>query len=665
MEETSAESNNNDKDGRKLEYLQQPKELDLFDLQQGHISWEKYHPYPPPLPQPRLQAALEKLSSSPETLAMVTRCLSSSPMPPLVPLDTPPIFSKASPALCFQLHAMEGRARAATLHLAPMDRQGCAVERPPIPTPRFMPVGTKGTLKGVLPEEITAACKCPIILSNTYHLAIQPGTDIIHEMGGLHRFMGAKHDLKQESQSEQEESNENANATTPRSYRVDYSLLTDSGGFQMVSLAKLSKVTEEGVEFENPYSATTTALPKAMSTSAKLSIDEKKSDSDNGSLPSAGTKRPQPSGDTLLLRPEDSIRYQQEIGADIIMALDDVVSSVAVDDDRFQEATYRTLRWYDRCCQAHGKPIDGERRSQVLEPNSRSGQRPMQYWEIQNLFPITQGALDTAIGGLRDQCLAGLCYRDMMVKQRQLSEDCESSTAPVAVPIPGFAIGGVSGGEDKDHFWKVVDVSCRALPDNRPRYLMGVGYPLDLVVCTALGVDMFDCVYPTRTARFGVALTRCGQLLKLKSHACSKETTLVMEEGCTCPACIRGVSRARLHSLLKKASSSKCSSTSTLAVQLITQHNVVYMMTLVNSMRQAIMEQRFAAFARHFVRDHFAMANENDKSEPQQPPDTNDAATEDATTAARIDSTTNKSNDCIPKWVRDALDAAGISLDEA
>ena len=618
--------------------VERPKELDLFDYDEHHVAWDKYHPYPPPPPQPRLQAALG-LNQTSESIA------TESPMPPLVPLNTPPTFTDTSPALCFQLHALEGRARAATIHLAPRDRDGHLLKRPPIPTPRFMPVGTKGTLKGVLPEEIVAL-NCPIILSNTYHLAIQPGTDVIDELGGLHRFMGAKHKTE-----------ENGSDGASESYEVDYSLLTDSGGFQMVSLAKLSKVTEDGVEFENPYSTT-----------SNNGNDKNENGDDDGSKTSPSTKnnkRLKPSN-TLVLRPEDSIKYQQEIGADIIMALDDVVSSVAVDMERFQEATYRTLRWYDRCCQAHGQPIT---KPQGNKSETASRINPPRYhWEIQNLFPILQGALDTSIGGLRDQCLAGMHYRDAIVKQRQAAyqqKHEESSTKPSiddtpVVPISGFAIGGVSGGEDKEHFWKVVDVSCRALPDTRPRYLMGVGYPLDLVICTALGVDMFDCVYPTRTARFGVAIIGSGQFLKLKSHACSQDATNVIDPDCSCPACSNGVTRARLHSLLKKASASSSVSSNTLAIQFITQHNVAYMMKLVNDMRQAIIEQKFASFVRTFILNHFADLQEKSSKSIDGHQNGHEMTSSEDVATAPVPSSEGTN---IPQWVRDALESAGISLE--
>ncbi|CAJ1965826.1 unnamed protein product [Cylindrotheca closterium] len=455
---------------------------------------------------------------------------------PLTPLNQPPTFTSESPALCFQVHGICGRARACTLHFP---NGG-----PPVPTPRFMPVGTKGTLKAVLPSEISDM-NCPIILANTYHLAIQPGTELIDEIfGGLPKFMG--------SVMPEDNSDKAANKSSVPPKRR-FNLLTDSGGFQMVSLAALSQVTEKGVLFESPYT-----------------------------------------GKPMLLKPEDSIRCQNEIGADIIMQLDDVVSSVATDDNRFKIATFRTLRWYDRCVNAH------------------------QCSHQQNLFPIMQGALDVSQGGLRELCLAGFKHRDEQAQKHVNTGGEGSVPSKLQQRIPGFAIGGLAGGESKEEFWMVVDHACRHLPDDRPRYLMGVGYPLDLVVCTALGVDQYDCVYPTRTARFGVALTDAG-LSKLKQHEFIFDDH-VIEEGCPCQACSRGVSRKRLHMLLKSGNTS-------VAIQLLTQHNVCYMMGLVNRMREAILEQRYPAFCRQFLAAQFL-----------NPAD-------------------------IPSWVVDALGAAGITID--
>lgn len=435
---------------------------------------------------------------------------SDSPMP-LVAENEAPVYTDASPALCFHVHATSKRARATTLHLLP--QPGQMQKSNPIPTPMFMPVGTKGCLKGVALQELTSdpALACPIILANTYHLAIQPGTELVATLNGLHAFQGVD------------------KVTTPH----PYNLLTDSGGFQMVSLVKLSQVSEAGVSFENPFQSSSS-----------------ESSSDKG---------------ILLLRPEDSIRHQNEIGANIIMALDDVVSSISDDRPRFVTATYRTLRWYDRCYQAHAKK------------------------ETQNLFPIVQGGLDTELGGLRERCLAGFRHRQQTLGYQ----------------VPGYAIGGLAGGESKDAFWRVVDQCCRALPDNKPRYLMGVGYPLDIVVCTALGVDLYDCVYPTRTARFGVCLVPGPSpgTLRLKSHQFGLDDRII-QEGCQCQACRLGVKRSRLHTLIKASNP--------VALQLVTQHNIAHMMQLVRSMRESILRNQFDLFVKGFVREQFPGKGPND-----------------------------------------------------
>ena len=496
--------------------MELPAELQSIDFSETNaVAWDKYQPY--------------------------------SDIPPvLTPVDAPPAFAMSpghQRALCFHLHATDGRARAGTIHFPN--------SAPPVPTPRFMPVGTKGTLKGLLPEEIEDA-DCPMILANTYHLALQPGTELIQSLfGGLPTFMGGQVPVVQDKALSTSSSSSSSDTKTSRRL---FNLLTDSGGFQMVSLAALSVVTEEGVIFESPY-----------------------------------TK-----GECMTLRPEDSIRCQNEIGADVIMQLDDVISSVAADPDRFRLATLRTLRWYDRCVQAHTRP------------------------DVQNLYPILQGHLDTSPGGLREICLAGFRERDL--GGFATTANAADAAGKEHRTIPGFAIGGLAGGETKDDFWKVVDHACRHLPDNRPRYLMGVGYPLDLVVCTALGVDQYDCVYPTRTARFGVALVdEVGGLLKLKQHEFATQTDLVIQENCPCSCCSRNVSRARLHALVK-------SQHNVLAVQLLTQHNVCYMMGLVKRMRGAILEGTFPDFCRAFLKTHFGDDVE------------------------------------IPQWVRDAMQAAGITL---
>jgi queuine tRNA-ribosyltransferase len=543
-----------------------PPELQSIDFSE-RIAWGKYYPY------------------------------ADHPFLHMVPINTPPSFTPESPALCFQVHAISGRARATSMYLLLQNNSQQQQKSQPdenehplsvnptgttihVPTPIFMPVGTKGCLKALTFHELVhdPALSCPIMLANTYHLAASTSnetTELVRNMGGLHNFQGMNKILEQ-SNSKHDKSNTKdtrLKVDLPNSSPRPYGLLTDSGGFQMVSLAKLSQVTEEGVSFENPYRQKRYSKQTLDHGESKEKCQSKKDDDDDDGP------------DLLLLRPEDSIRHQNNIGANIIMALDDVVSSVAEDPERFVTATHRTLRWYDRCYAAH--------------TNKHS----------QSLFPIVQGGLDVRLGGLREQCLAGFRHRQV---------DLQYIT-------PGYAIGGLAGGEDKDDFWKVIDACCKALPDDKPRYAMGIGYPLDLVVCTALGVDMYDCVYPTRTARFGVALVPgpAPGTLRLRSHQCASETTLPIQEGCPCQACSGGTSRARLHGWLK--------ANNPLATQLVTQHNVAYMMTLVRNMRQAILEDRYSEFAKAFIRDQY-----RGKS---------------------------KGGDDVPGWVQSAMEAAGITLE--
>ncbi|XP_061439589.1 queuine tRNA-ribosyltransferase catalytic subunit 1 isoform X2 [Rhineura floridana] len=309
--------------------------------------------------------------------------------------------------------------------------------------PVFMPVGTQGTMKGLTATQLDAL-GCRLCLGNTYHLGMRPGPELIQKANGLHGFMNWSGNL-----------------------------LTDSGGFQMVSLVELSTVTEEGVHFSSPYD-----------------------------------------GKEILLTPEKSIEIQNALGSDIMMQLDDVVSST-VSGPRVEEAMLRSIRWLDRCIAAHPKPSQ------------------------QNLFAIIQGGLDPS---LRSKCLEEMTKRD----------------------VPGFAIGGLSGGEAKEHFWRMVDLSTNKLPRNKPRYLMGVGYATDLVVCVALGCDMFDCVFPTRTARFGSALVPCGSL-QLKNKQYAKDFRPI-DENCDCPTCQR-YSRAFLNALFRS---------DTTAMHHVTIHNIAY-----------------------------------------------------------------------------------------
>merc|ERR1740121_1691369 len=307
----------------------------------------------------------------------------------------------------------------------------------------------------------------------------------------------------------------------------------------MVSLSKLMEVKEEGVEFEDP-------------------------------------KKP---GSRILLTPEKSIESQNSIGADIIMALDDVISSTCTDVERIKIATHRTFRWIDRCIKAHKNP------------------------DRQNLFGIVQGHLQE---DLRELSLKEMIKRD----------------------LPGYAIGGLSGGEAKASFWKVVEQCTRpgtGLPEHKPRYLMGVGYPLDIVVCVALGVDMFDCVYPCRTARFGTALVRTGQLRLTSSDFASDYRPLEPDAKGEAAGPLKGYTRAMLNSIVTKES---------VASSLITQHNLFFMLNLLTEMRQAIKSSTLPDWVRAFLKDFFPTA------------------------------TPAPCTRCPPRWVRSAMQACSIEIDD-
>ena len=361
-------------------------------------------------------------------------------------------------------------------------------------TPVFMPVGTQGTMKGILPDQLIDL-NCQILLGNTYHLGMRPGIETLKKAGGLHKFMG-----------------------WPRA------ILTDSGGFQMVSLLQLAEIDENGVNFRSPF--------------------------DNSEC---------------MLTPEHSIEIQNAIGADIMMQLDDVVKTTTT-GPRVEEAMHRTIRWVDRCIKAHARDDD------------------------QSLFPIVQGGLDKE---LRKQCVAGLMERQ----------------------VRGYAVGGLSGGESKDEFWRTVHTCTDLLPNDKPRYLMGVGFAADLVVCVALGIDMFDCVFPTRTARFGSALVMHGQLnLKQKKYALDMRP---IDEDCTCSTCKLYI-RSYLHHIVTFESVS-CS--------LLSIHNIAFQLRLMRLMREAIQQDKFPAFVQDFMKKHFV-------------------------------------NEPVPKWIREALAAVKIEVPE-
>jgi len=357
------------------------------------------------------------------------------------------------------------RARAGKLHLT----------RGIVHTPVFMPVGTQGTMKGVTVDQMNEL-DIEIILTNTYHLAHQPGTDVLDHFGGVHKFM-----------------------------KWEKPILTDSGGFQMVSLVHLSTVTEEGVEFAYPHDQTR----------------------------------------KLNMTPEESMRIQKSIDSDIVMQLDDVVSAGIGRGPRIEEAAERSVRWLDRCLQCSL----GER---------------------QNIYPIIQGGLDPEP---RIKCSHEMTKRE----------------------APGFAIGGLSGGETKDEFWRVIYNSAPLLPEDKPKYCMGVGYALDLIVLTALGVDQFDCVFPTRTARFGHALLIDGLVIDVKSGEYQHDLRPI-EKDCFCQCCLN-YTRAGLHLLFRSNQSA--------AASILSIHNLAHQKRLMSSMRSAIVADQFPQWVQNYIEKNY------------------------------------------------------------
>jgi queuine tRNA-ribosyltransferase len=338
-----------------------------------------------------------------------------------------------------------------------------------VDTPVFMPVGTQATVKALTPEDLEAS-GARIVLGNTYHLFLRPGHEVVRDLGGLHCFMG-----------------------------WSGAILTDSGGFQVWSLAKLRKVTEEGVEFRAPLD-----------------------------------------GATRLLSPELVIEIQRALGSDIAMVLDECLAYPAT-----REGTERslalTLRWAERCRGAHAKHDGG-----------------------QALFGIVQGGADEELR-------------------------LHAAAATVALDFDGYAIGGMAVGEPKPRMYALTELVARALPDDRPRYLMGVGKPEDLVECVARGVDMFDCVMPTRNARNGQAFTSEGTVTIKQARWTRAAGPL--DAACGCYTC-RHFSRAYLRHLYVAEE--------LLAYRLLTLHNVHFYLGLMAAMREAITARAFEAFRARF-----------------------------------------------------------------
>jgi len=346
-----------------------------------------------------------------------------------------------------------------------------------IETPIFMPVGTYGSVKAMAPNELKEVGS-QIILGNTFHLWLRPGTDVMDKFGGLHGFMG-----------------------------WDKPILTDSGGFQVFSLGAMRKITEEGVKFASP-------------------ID----------------------GSRLFLSPEISMQIQRSLNSDIVMQFDEC-TPYEIDDrpataEEAAKSMRMSLRWAQRSMNEFNK---GE------NPNA--------------LFGIVQGGMYER---LRDESLAGL-------------ED---------IDFPGLAIGGLSVGEPKEDMMRVLQHIGPRLPDNKPHYLMGVGTPEDLVEGVANGVDMFDCVMPTRNARNGWLFTRFGDL-KIK-NARYKDDQAPLDETCSCYCC-KNFSRAYLHHLHR--------SKEILGARLNTIHNLHYYLNLMQEIRDAIDADRFNEFRVQFNAD--------------------------------------------------------------
>jgi queuine tRNA-ribosyltransferase len=366
------------------------------------------------------------------------------------------------PRFAFSIAATDGAARAGTI----------AMSRGEIRTPAFMPVGTAATVKAMKPADVRAS-GADLLLGNTYHLMLRPGAERVARLGGLHRFMGWERPI-----------------------------LTDSGGYQVMSLSELSKVSEEGVAFASHLD-----------------------------------------GSRHLLTPERSIEIQRLLGADIVMAFDELVPTTASGEAQ-AAAMERSMRWARRSRDAFD--AGGEHAGQAA------------------LFGIQQGALDE---GLRKA----------------------SAEALTAIGFDGYAVGGLAVGEGQAAMLDCLDFAPGQLPANRPRYLMGVGKPDDIIGAVERGIDLFDCVLPTRSGRTGQAFTGAGPV-NLR-NARFAEDRQPLDPACPCPVCATWT-RAYLHHLVRSGE--------ILGAMLMTEHNLWFYQGLMSDLRGAISERRLAAFAADF-----------------------------------------------------------------
>ena len=348
-----------------------------------------------------------------------------------------------------------------------------------VETPAFMPVGTLATVKALDPEDLVQM-GASMILANAYHLHLRPGDDVVREMGGLHKFM-----------------------------RWDRPILTDSGGFQVFSLAQLRTVNEEGVEFQSH-------------------ID--------------GSRR--------FFTPETVMQIERNLGADVIMQFDHMIPGQS-DDASARDASERSIRWLGRC----------------LAEVKRTGS------EQQALFPIVQGGIHADL------------RREAATAIREMND------------WPGFGIGGLSVGEEKDAMYAMLEVVDDALPKTHPRYLMGVGFPEDLIEGIRRGVDLFDCVAPTRMGRNGGVFTRDGRLNIKRAEFRTDPRPLDTE--CDCSACTR-FSRAYIRHLFV--------SDEILGLRLLSLHNVHFLLSLARQARDSIRTGDFDSWARDWLSRHRSIA---------------------------------------------------------
>ena len=351
-----------------------------------------------------------------------------------------------------------------------------AMRRGEIRTPAFMPVGTAATVKAMRPEEVRAS-GADIILGNTYHLMLRPGAERVARLGGLHHFMGWERPI-----------------------------LTDSGGYQVMSLSELTKVTEEGVAFASHLD-----------------------------------------GSRHMLSPERSIEVQRLLGSDILMQFDQLVPTSS-EREAQREAMERSIRWAKRSREEFDKGGEHAERAAI--------------------FGIQQGALDQA-------------FRK------------ESSEALIHVGFDGYAVGGLAVGEGQEAMLGCLDFAVDMLPADKPRYLMGVGKPDDVAEAVLRGIDMFDCVLPTRSGRTGQAFTAQGPLNMRNARFAEDQQPI--EEGCLCPACAN-FERAYIHHLVKSGE--------ILGAMLMTEHNLWFYQRMMQELRDAISEHRLAAYASNFLKSY-------------------------------------------------------------